>query len=406
MIGQHEQDIIDKLRALGEIEPDRAATEAAIARVRRRLNSTTPGRAKHSVPLRAWRRAIVLFALAASVAAAIVLPTVRRPGSFAFGDAVRAFESLEHIRYVTENVRGTRTTTSQTMILKRRLRRTDHQDGHVDIFDRQRGELLTLYPEERRALRRIDVVVLPDMFEWIDQVRNQALIDRHTEVADDGRHLTVFQFRNDRSTTRVWIDSATKLPFRWESTSRDADGGEVRTIHRDFSYGEHLNQSLFSLTVPAGYEETTEGIRLQPLLDDLSLQSPVISGAGIGPARYGMSAAEVLQAFGQPDEIDETTQLYRYASRGIDLFIHPQLGLYGAICRTQGVYPRRLRDFSGQTDRGVQMGSSEEEILQAYGEPAERAGSPGNRTLKYNNPSIAFSLHDNKVVFIQTNSDY
>ena len=77
-----------------------------------------------------------------------------------------------------------------------------------------------------------------------------------------------------------------------------------------YEVNTHLDNSLFSMTPPAGYRLLKEGEKfpLPPpaLPKGFSPDSLVVNPKqGIGNARFGMSLAEVIVAIGSPDEIVE-----------------------------------------------------------------------------------------------------
>jgi hypothetical protein len=52
---------------------------------------------------------------------------------------------------------------------------------------------------------------------------------------------------------KIWADPKTLLPIRVEETSAGAAGSDTRIVMSDFQVGMELDESLFSVEVPAGY---------------------------------------------------------------------------------------------------------------------------------------------------------
>jgi hypothetical protein len=115
-----------------------------------------------------------------------------------------------------------------------------------------------------------------------------------------------------RMQTRVWVDPATHLPVMMEQVPLDPSDPVARVIELSTTYALNtpLDNSLFSMTPPAGYRLLKEG-------DKFPLPPPVLPKGygpdslivnprqGIGKARFGMSLEQVIEAAGSPDWIEE-----------------------------------------------------------------------------------------------------
>ena len=111
-----------------------------------------------------------------------------------------------------------------------------------------------------------------------------------------------------------------------------------------------------------------------------------------------MSREEIVAILGEPETTLHGVYL-NFASRGVQLVLvgrePDRLGTIIANPWDAGSLTRH--DFSGQTDKGVRIGSSESEVRQKYGVP-DANRRPG--TLAYDSVGISFGLVDDKVAQI------
>jgi hypothetical protein len=138
-------------------------------------------------------------------------------------------------------------------------------------------------------------------------------------------------------------------------------------------------------------EEPAEELVIEPLV-------------GIGPIRFGMSQAEVIEHFGQPDRIFEgqPTKLNYVPSQGLNFVVDAKLGLQEIGCWSEGMLPSRVTTFAGSTKKGIGIGASQEEITTAYGQPDRTSTSTGGdiQNLHYDTLNIRFSLKEGSVMSI------
>ena len=323
----------------------------------------------------------------------------------AWANVQHHLEQLHSISYTTTiyNREGEPTQVLKTKILNRHVSRIQFPDGQVSVIDRASGQALTLLPAERRAVVRQGVVQRDGLFEILDRLDPGQVQQQLAERPFDGRRAVGFILQSDHTEHVLWVDVQSQRPLHWEFRRRHADGSTRHTVFSDFRYDEKFDPAEFELTPPAEYRTEIQGrAALAAPLADAALQSPtLVPHVGVGLARFGMSAAEVMRVLGEPDEIDENLQAYHYYSRGLDLSISPFTGLIGVICRAQPASSLQIRDFSGQTDRGIGMGATLDEIVAAYGPADQVAGEVSNATLTYHKLHLNFSLHEGRVVFIQ-----
>jgi len=141
----------------------------------------------------------------------------------------------------------------------------------------------------------------------------------------------------------------------------------------------------------AGEDEPPDKFVIEPLV-------------GIGPVQFGMSKAEVIEHFGQPDRIYEgqLTKLSYVASRGLNFVVDAELGLQEIGCWSEGMLPSRVTTFAGSTKEGIGIGASQEEMVAAYGQPDRTSTDPKGiiQNLHYDKLSTRFSLKEDKIMSI------
>jgi len=139
----------------------------------------------------------------------------------------------------------------------------------------------------------------------------------------------------------------------------------------------------------------------------------IVPKVGVGEVKFGMTLDEVKKLWGEPDRIDGTA--YSYYSKGLNV-----AGVWGSqvvgmvTCfAAETVRPSpfspvlgpRVRDFAGKTAAGIGIGSTEEEIVEAYGEPSSRRQDPNSMTMKYDGMLMTFTLMDGKVAVMMIRGD-
>jgi hypothetical protein len=283
----------------------------------------------------------------------------------------------------------------------------------------------------------------------------------------DGRKLVGFTLKPIKRLQKmgmmqrqVWVDPLTRLPVfercvslvpndlvcpYWEYTAT-------------FLFNQPIDASMFPDVVPDGYSLTEEADfdrqRLLPGLEfpmelEPRLAAPTIAPRrGIGPAQFGMSAEQVVELLGRPDEMDygwkygpdyhqaqrdraaflkqarkegmdpdelrqrdfemrqalgkilpqETDGIeIKYLCRGFELAVDKVRGLNFIFCQSES---KILPPFAGKTTEGIGFGSTLEEVEGAYRKPDRKSTHPsGDVVVDYRIGRTTFylSLNENRV---------
>jgi len=106
-------------------------------------------------------------------------------------------------------------------------------------------------------------------------------------------------------------------------------------------------------------------------------------GSGVGDFAVGADKAMLTKAMGQePNWI-------HWSSKNVDCLLND---------KGQAIELRFNEGFSGETSKGIGIGSSEREVLKAYGKPSSvDAKKPGTKKIEFKDQGILFWINDNMV---------
>lgn len=294
---------------------------------------------------------------------------------------------------------------------------TDLRDKQVMELDTRTktGEIYPLYDVADRE-KRVAATIAMLRNAPAESVKNigRRRLDEH-DVTD---YLVV---DGDGRTLKVSVDTARNLPVRieWLST-RD----EALSIATQFEFDQPIDEALVTIAAPDGYQVTQINAAARPKRDEL-----VVSSAGLGPVKWGMTKADVIHLLGEPDGIKKhadpgvvhrfTPQFLQgkqgqwapktgeeliYDSRGFRIFVNTDEGVETIDCYADGKLGNRVRGFTGETDKRIQMGATPDDIARFYGEPDLSHGLTvdlPNGNWEYFKEGLTFGFFDNVVSHIQ-----
>lgn len=286
--------------------------------------------------------------------------------------------------------------------------RVEMPGGETLVHDEGVSKTLWIKTADKKAIvtegQRPETSNLPaDLYRSLRRIHAKA-VERVPDKRIDGVTAHGFRVIDGQKTLQVWIDPATELPIRIESTRQLSDGVEIVEIATNFIFDSELDPSLFVTDPPAGYAIET---RRYPTRLDPALQAGLILTAkvGLGPARFGMPKDEVLKVLGQPDQrrADETGgETLRYDTRGFWISFGTDGKVQAIACHAHRADAAPVaKTFAGKTSQGIAMCVNRESILKALG-PAnyldERDSSFGQvTTMAYWDLGLEFSLRDDSL---------
>lgn len=336
------------------------------------------------------------------IAAAVVLAFLGTMGILAWtgkgGGKVAMADVVRHVsqtRTVTFTVPGN----GRFMVRSPGLVRYESEDGTVvSVTDPQTGEAQAIDHRQRQVIT-IHMVERPfDLYGLFRNFRNGT--ERAVGQKElDGRKLSGFQITQalggkDAHLT-LWVDPQTRLPVQIEWREGPERQAELLT---DIAFDVPLSDELFSLAVPEGYTRQemgglSAGAAPEPERPgDAGLTVTPLEGMGGVP--FGAGRDQVIAAFGQPDRIDANGADLQYFSKGFSVGVFPKAGMRTLNCYTKAAFAGhfRVNDFAGQTDRGIRMGSTREQVVSAYGEPDKTTRAGQFTYLEYEGLKTTFTL--------------
>ena len=211
----------------------------------------------------------------------------------------------------------------------------------------------------------------------------------------DGKVGVEYQVETGVWKARVTIDEQSKLPLKIVLPV----GTEGQRIEATgFLFNQKLDPLLFALAAPDGFKLIT--IEKPDPIDDSDL---VLTHTGIGPIEFGLSTAEVIKDFGEPDVLghpvdEQTVDVLNYNDRGIQITVESEVGVTVIAC-TDDSSKFVNQGYAGQYEGGIKIGDTFEKVAEKMGEPNQ--GSRDDDSLVYNSKDkksqTIFRFEDSKL---------
>ncbi len=220
---------------------------------------------------------ITKLAIAAVVIVAVILGLNLTSGpdlaSVTWAGMIEHIENAKTITWQTTSTeQGGTTTTTRYMVLEPYSMRVELPDGRVMITDHQQERTLALDTADKIA--RV-AYARPEMFNYDDYFKNMSLPAASVvEIGNreiNGRQTIGFRIERPKGNNGTygvmadnepivenelifWTDTETQLPVLIEETSVGSEGRTVHSITDEIVFGAELDEALFSLEPPPGYE--------------------------------------------------------------------------------------------------------------------------------------------------------
>lgn len=382
------------------------------------------------------RRTPILVRVAVSLAAVVTLVTfavIWQPSeagaNVSFAEVQESVKSTKTLTYRETTItngsdsREEQTETEEISLLAPSTVRFDKANGAYSLLDI--GERRTLYvdPEKQQVtlfegMGQITAEMQKmNLYDFFRGIQARAVSNLPAKTLD-GKQCPGFLVKHEVEhpwseeslaiELSVWVDPNNKLPVRIEEHRRYKEDGQeisVQVVRDQFVFDAPLDPKLFSFDPPEGYQVQSYGTaKLSPPHEDDEIQKPVLTpNVGLGPVKFGMLADEVKKLLGEPDKenpIGENGVGLDYNSRGYGIQVSNVLGVW-LISASSGTFSiTQIREFAGQTDKGLGLGASEEDVRKAYGEPSsveDDTDQGGYKTLYYNDLNGWFSFWRGKL---------
>ena len=182
-----------------------------------------------------------------------------------------------------------------------RIRRTmSNMEDVVSIIDLETGRILSLDVSKKEAAY-IDLKGLPSIPNYMERLRNlisglqehpEFVVEELGEQEIDGQRVIGFRAKHPKVEITIWADPETALPVRIEQI-----GGQMNIICKNLDFDVDLDESLFSMDVPDGYElQQVEldllGATEQDFIEGLRIRAELL---GEGQFPDGVAVEDYLQ---------------------------------------------------------------------------------------------------------------
>lgn len=344
---------------------------------------------------RVIRSVSVVFAGAAALCLFFVFTSINEP-KFAFSQVQAALAKTKSVRCRFLDFHGDKDPLITTTVsLEGVGSRAEQPNGRESITNLKQRRNLSIDHRERKVevrelyLEEGDSLNGGEFFERLREVAHGGSQEIEP-ITEKGKKILRFKFEH-LGENIAFVDAVTKLPIRIELTmekglSRDDKFREVIT---DFIFDSHVDESLFSVEVPPGYEVSRyEEPKDRARIDTSTLV--VSQEKGMSSVLIGAKREQVIAAFGAPDGVrktldggpraspnarpnDPTDRSYfeklSYPSLGFEITFSSRMGVTEIQCYGRGRLGPYARNFRGKTDKEIRLGASVEEVLKAYGKP-------------------------------------
>ena len=113
-----------------------------------------------------------------------------------------------------------------------------------------------------------------------------------------------------------------------------------------------------------------------------------------------MTVQQLKDILGEPD-VDATGTSYMYKSLGIEIVAKDKVNISAILCgnfshRKEPMFKAMEKAFKFKTAEGIGIGSTEDQVIKAFGQPTKRSGDK----LLYKNKRISFTVDESKVIGI------
>ena len=138
-------------------------------------------------------------------------------------------------------------------------------------------------------------------------------------------------------------------------------------------------------------EEVETEVQASDADNQETIVASIQPGMGVGKVKFGMTVDELTSALGKPD-IDATGISYVYADLGIEVVIRDDK-VHSVYCVHHIPNASEVKTCEYQTEKGIGIGSTESDIIAAYGEPTKRSKG----ALMYKELGLRFELENGQV---------
>ncbi len=201
--------------------------------------------------------------------------------AFAVDALVENMMKVKTARYdIVTNVDGLPTQKMKAFFLEPTHMRQEMPGGYINISDWTAGKMIGLNTKTKQAtvfnLMNISEEAKKGMqygnqFEVLRQSLQAATTDPNSKVVPlgekqlNGRTVIGIRFENPGMPMTLWADPETQYPVRIESTM--VGPPKTKLVMKNYEFNVELDESLFSLEIPDGYEVIETDIDASPAIE-------------------------------------------------------------------------------------------------------------------------------------------
>ncbi len=259
--------------------PELNAPDNLLTKLQADINLTqTPDSSRQNIWRTIMTNKITKFAAAAMIVAAIGISfiAIDRSATPAWADIIEPI--LNAKTAIMEIVVGDENNGApviQDEIKGSRIRRTVAGMDEVSIIDLETLKILTLDHEKKQATF-IDLKGLPKIPNYLETIKTLL-----TEIQDnpgfytedlpeqvlDGKTVYGIRAFHPKAELTIWVDAETDLPTRIEQ-----QGKQVKVICRNIQFDVPMDESMFSMDVPDGYQQYQQQLDLMGATEEHFLE--------------------------------------------------------------------------------------------------------------------------------------
>ena len=389
-----QRELPDELtKTIASIAQLKAPAEAVV-----RLQQSERRRSTRRALLKRWQSVAFAVAAAAILACVSLLPMRSNTALADMHQAMSKISTIQLVARMIDNEGQVVRVMKGSVLTPSRIR---HENADfVVVADFEKGQAVEVDATNKTAriypLHQADASLnlLGEILD-IMQGKRQARATKVDQTDFDGVSSILYHVQSGDARAEVLMNGETKLPLK---ISVPMGNSGYRIEASEFGFDQPLDDALFAIEAPAGYDVTT--VANLPADDS---QLVLAHGVGLGAVKLGSTVAEVIERFGAPDVLspgDATTRqkdVLFYKARGFQLQVSPSQGVTIIAC-SSGSTLEGTRRFAGAFKKGnsgpIRLGDAYGKVVQQIGEPTRMENfnkQTKTGSLIYDSPNAPFT---------------
>jgi len=181
--------------------------------------------------------------------------------SVAWAGALKKIQNAKTLTWKTSfMLEGEELWVMRAMVLEPHYRRFELPDGRIWILDYRRGKAVILDPSNNTFTIQSTITEenqdIYNTFRGFQNTRGYSAKRIGERQINEKKTIGFHLSKEDQNADdiHIWVDPQTQLPIQIEGTFETAPGRVFQLVTTEIVFDSELDQSLFSLEPPAGYE--------------------------------------------------------------------------------------------------------------------------------------------------------